>query len=482
MAEQKPQMTIVYFCFGDKWQDWEKRGFANRTASIARELALHPKVKKLIVVNNPTSYPAIWFKRPSEEARGNNVRLCNSTAKMISAGAGVQVKRERVRKTVRLGIHRYLVEEINERVDVIEQVRLLPKERSNRFKFAFNNALFDGALIRMLKSLLSSAENGQAGNEKVGNEKAGNSQNNNLKSPSTQSFCGQSANEKLVLWLNNPVLAKFIGALGEDLAVYDARDDWVHHPQLAPVRKAMESGYRLIRQKSDIVFAVSQSLVETFSDSKPEVFLSPNAIDRDLFDPAKIVPADTAKIPGFEAGSYRLIAGYVGKMQDRFDVQLTAKLARTMPDTAFILVGPVFTPAYFEPLKQFSNVFFTGRVHQSEVSSLIDLFNVCIMPHVKSDLTKAMDPLKIYEYLALGKPVICTESSDLRAFGNLIEIANDAKEFKEKLLASKHEDALKKESRIAFSKDQIWGKRVECMVKELDRKLIEKALAREKYL
>jgi hypothetical protein len=69
----------------------------------------------------------------------------------------------------------------------------------------------------------------------------------------------------------------------------------------------------------------------------------------------------------------------------------------------------------------------------------------------------------------------------------LIEIANDAETFKQKLLAAKQESAwpegaMKKEARIAFSKDQIWGKRVECMVKEIDRKLIEKALIVEKYL
>jgi glycosyltransferase involved in cell wall biosynthesis len=475
VTEEKPLMTIVYFCFGDKWQDWEKRGFANRTASIAHELALHPRVKKLIVVNNPTSYPALWFKRPYAQPG------------TITVNADTKDDHGRARKTICLGMQRYLLEEINKRVSVIEQVRLLPKERSNRFKFVFNNALFDRALIRMLKSLLSSSGNGQTGNVQI---TIGNSARN--QSLSKQNLNKQNTNEQLILWLNNPVFAKFIGALGEDLAVYDARDDWVHHPQLAPVRKAMESGYRLIRQKSDIVFAVSQSLVDTFSGSRPEVFLSPNAIDQNLFDPARIIPADTVKIPGFKTGSYRLIAGYVGKMQDRFDVELTAELARKMPDTAFILVGPVFTPAHFEPLKRISNVFFTGRVHQSEVPSLIDLFDVCIMPHVKSDLTKAMDPLKIYEYLALGKPVICTESSDLSAFGDLIEIANDADAFRQKLLAAKPgsgkqesakpESAIKKEAGIAFSKDQTWGKRVECMVKELDRKLIEKALIEEKYL
>jgi hypothetical protein len=180
MAEEKPLMTIVYFCFGDKWQDWEKRGFANRTASVARELALHPRVKRLIVVNNPTSYPALWFKRSfgktSKAVR--RFRDLAETTTFVNAG----MKDEHVRKTIRFGMQRYLLEEINKCVSVIEQVRLLPKERSNRFKFAFNNAIFDRALIRMLKSLVSSGINGQVGIENAGN--------------------GQSTNDQLVLWLS----------------------------------------------------------------------------------------------------------------------------------------------------------------------------------------------------------------------------------------------------------------------------------------
>jgi glycosyltransferase involved in cell wall biosynthesis len=162
-------------------------------------------------------------------------------------------------------------------------------------------------------------------------------------------------------------------------------------------------------------------------------------------------------------------------MQDRFDVGLMADVARGMPDAGFVLIGPVFTPGLFEPLRRLPNVFFTGRVHQTEVPALIKLFDVCIMPHVKDGLTAAMNPLKLYEYLAYGKPTVCTNAGDLEQFDGLIEIAGDAGEFRSKIEAALDEHPEKKRARIKFAGRQDWSKRVRSMVKEIDRKLFEKA-------
>ncbi|MBI4733415.1 MAG: glycosyltransferase, partial [Rubrobacteridae bacterium] len=177
-------------------------------------------------------------------------------------------------------------------------------------------------------------------------------------------------------------------------------------------------------------------------------------------------------------------------MQDRVDIELAVKIAHSIPEANFVFAGPVFTPHLFEPLKKLPNVVFTGRVHQSKIPAFINFFDVCIMPHVKDSLTAAMNPLKIYEYLALGKPVVCTDVGEIDQFDGLVETACDFEVFREKVLRflnyaenhadSKSEPSLMKDARIEFAAGQSWSERVQCMVKEIDRKLIEKASSIEK--
>jgi teichuronic acid biosynthesis glycosyltransferase TuaH len=409
-ADDRPKFTIAYFCLGDKWQDWERRGFANRTANIALELSCHPRVKRLVVVNNPTSYAAVF------------ARMLKQKGKAIYPA---------VRQ----------VREVDKKVTTIEQIRLLPKERANATAFSINKTLFRSKLIGLVENEIYPRED-----------------------------------SKLVLWLNSPVFADMIGELGEDLVVYDARDDWIHHPQLKPINKSLGCGYRDIKKHADLVFAVSQSLVETFNDGKPDAKLIPNGIATGLFNASlRYEPLPELQLLA------RPVVGYVGKMQDRFDVDLMVEVARGFPGASFVFVGPVFTPHHFEPLRKLANVLFTGRVHQSRIPQFISAFDVCIMPHVKDRLTAAMNPLKIYEYLALGKPVVCTDVGELSQFAGLVETAGDAEAFIREIkhlanpVGQTRETQSSREARIKFASGQGWTERVRCMLKEIDRKLSEKA-------
>lgn len=438
-------LTIIYFCLGDKWQDWQERGFANRTASIALELAYHPRVLRLIVVNNPTSYAAVLRDRAriTYKMFGARDGLRKRSPHLDSNDAKSDRQFEKPRRINRHGIHGYFIDHKENCVTVIEQIRFFPRERSNTATFTLNNILYDADVVRLL-----------------------------------QGYLAEEGDSPLVLWVNSPVFAKFAGNLGEDLFVYDARDDWIYHPQLKPIQRALQDGYNRVYKKADIVFAVSKSLVKTFSGGRSDVFLIPNGIDPRLFnDVASGVKrfGNTASDVGKLIDLRRPIVGYVGKMQDRFNVELMVEVVERMTDTSFVFVGPVFTPELFEPLKKLPNVFFTGRVHQTQVPVLINHFDVCIMPHVKDRLTAAMNPLKLYEYLALGKPTVCTGASDLEQFDGLIEIADDAEEFGAKIRSALDEPMEKKSARMKFAEKQQWSKRVKSMVKEIDRKLLEKA-------
>lgn len=395
------------FCLGDKWQNWEDRGFANRSANIANVLSKHPAVDALVVVNNPTSYIQMFKKYITKTLSSRTIN--------------------------RHSINWYLMDEVSPKTTVVEQVRLFPRAYAHPITFLLNNLLYDGGLTRIVKEVMA-----------------------------------EKSRAPLVLWLNSPVFVKYAGWLGEDLVVYDARDDWVSHPQLRPIRRAIANGYKLTKGKADLVFTVSERLASKFNGGRPEVFHVPNGVNDEVFN--KIhnkTPDDLANLP-------RPIIGYVGKMQQRFDVAFLAKVARLMPGVSFALVGPVFTPEHFKPVRKIPNVHFLGWKHQSTIPSYIKNFDICMMPHVDDDFTSAMNPIKLYEYLAMGKPTICTRVQGLEQFDRFIEIANDPESFVElaRLFLLEPED--KKLERMNFARKQDWDTRVDYMIKIVNRKLKER--------
>ncbi|MCL5291407.1 MAG: glycosyltransferase [Actinobacteria bacterium] len=402
-------INVIMFCLGDKWQDWESKGFANRSANVAWALSRHPAVDTLVVVNNPTSYVRTFVR-------------------WLSGGlAG--------RKLYRRSIHGYFLDEVSPKTTVIEQIRLMPRERSHRAAFLLNGLLHDGELIRLVKDMVA-------------------------KKPPAP----------LILWLNSPVFAKLTGEIGEDLVVYDARDDWLFHPQLQPIRRMIADGYRLIGERADLIFAVSRVLARRFGGGRSEVHVVPNGIDCDLFSPAGVeIPAELANLP-------RPIIGYVGKMQQRFDVGFVAGTAALMPEASFVLVGPVFTPDHFKHLERMTNVHFLGRKHQSLIPGYIEGFDVCMMSHTDDNFTAAMNPLKLYEYLAMGKPTICTKVRGLEQFRDLIMTAPDPKSFVKLVGRALSEPEEKKRERMDFARRQGWQGRVDRMIELVNNRLNDKGI------
>lgn len=401
-------MNVVILCLGDKWQDWENMGFANRSANMAKELSNHPSIDNLVIVNNPTSY--------AQALR----RYCKGILPS--------------RNTRWRSIYGFFVDEVKPKTTVVEQIRLFPRESSRATIFKLNGLFYDGELVWLINKMIR-----------------------------------EKSQSPLLLWINNPALAKFIGSLDEDLVIYDARDDWFFHPRFRSIRNEITKGYYKIKEKADVVLAVSENLVKKLKGGHAEVFHVPNGIDDQIFHHSDYeIPDDLAALP-------RPMIGYIGKMQRRFDVGFMVKVAGLMPEASFVLVGPVFEPDHFEPLKKMKNVHFLGWKHQSLMPGYISHFDVCMMPHVDDPLTSAMNPLKLYEYLAIGKPTVCTGVQGLEQFKGLVEVAYSPQSFVDRVRVMLSESADKKLNREEFAKGQSWRHRIDHIMEILERKLVEKS-------
>lgn len=165
-----------------------------------------------------------------------------------------------------------------------------------------------------------------------------------------------------------------------------------------------------LMRKADAVFCNSLEFTARALQHNSNSYYLGNGFDSVQFSksPRQLIPVDLAEVP-----SPRI--GYVGAIITmRLDLVLLIELALARPSWNFVFIG--WEDEAFEKsrLHELHNVFFLGRKHTEEVSIYIEHFDVCINPQVANDITMNNFPLKVLEYLALGKPVVATITNTMK--------------------------------------------------------------------
>jgi glycosyltransferase involved in cell wall biosynthesis len=189
----------------------------------------------------------------------------------------------------------------------------------------------------------------------------------------------------------------------------------------------------------------------------------PNGVDFERFNAAAgnhlTIPEDMKNIP-------KPILGFIGVLRNWVDTPLLESVARSRPDWSLVLIGPE-GDADLTGLKALKNVHFLGAKPNGELPAYLSSFDIALNAFVKSDLTKDVSPLKFYEYLATGKPVVSTgEPRQVLSYKDCIYIGESREGYLkacEEALAETGEE--KKNLRIAGAKAASWEGRVEEIVK-----------------
>jgi glycosyltransferase involved in cell wall biosynthesis len=213
-----------------------------------------------------------------------------------------------------------------------------------------------------------------------------------------------------ILWLNPHAAVHMAGALGERSVVYDITDDWTLMPYLTPAeRKVTQEQDHLLAARADLVIVCSEALERSRRDRCRRIMLLPNGVEAKRYEDVCTPPA--ARVwpqPVF---------GYTGTMhQDRTDAQIILDLARAFPQGSVVLVGPDhWNDQQRKLLKTQKNVFMPGPVPYRKIPETMAQFDVCIVPHVETHFTDSLNPLKLWEYLAAGTPIVSTNVAATRS-------------------------------------------------------------------
>jgi glycosyltransferase involved in cell wall biosynthesis len=258
-----------------------------------------------------------------------------------------------------------------------------------------------------------------------------------------------------ILWTYTPHSADFVGKLDERAAVYECVDDFTSSRGLIDPQVIRRLERRLI-EAVDLLIVTAPALLESKREGTRRAILVPNGVEAEHFaraaDPALAVPEELA-------GLRPPVIGYLGTLNYWIDTHLLGRLAREHPDWTLVLVGPDDLLADLAPLEGLPNVVRTGRVPYADVPSYVKTFDVCVNPYVLDGVAEHCSPLKLYEYLATGKPVVSVDMPEARQFAGLVRIAQNADEFIRLVEEAISDGDGRSAARMAEARNHTWRKR-----------------------
>ncbi len=232
--------------------------------------------------------------------------------------------------------------------------------------------------------------------------------------------------------------------------VYDCMD---YHRGFSTNKAAMLAQEDALVQGSDLVLVTSHFLFERIAPLNPHCVLLPNGADYEHF---RFPPLDE---PLEIRGIQEPVIGYYGAIADWFDTALVRELALARPDWLFVLIGSTLY-ADLGPLESLPNVRLLGEKPYAILPQYLHAFDVAVIPFKKTPLTEATNPVKLFEYLSAGKPVVATDLDELRHYSEVIRLADSPETWLDALEASLAETAADGvQARWAFARKNTWAAR-----------------------
>ena len=273
--------------------------------------------------------------------------------------------------------------------------------------------------------------------------------------------------DRPLLWLNPHSAVHMAGRMDERAVVYDITDDWISLTQKDWLRRLTAAQDAELCRRADAVIVCSQTLFDLKSSLTGNLHLVPNGVDASHYER---VGDRSLPLPEAAARWPRPVLGYTGSVHpDRVDVGLVEALARKFPEGTVALVGPnMLPPVERARMDALGNVPMTGPVPYAQIPDYMRAFDVCITPHRMTPFTESLNPIKLWEYLAGGKPIVSSDVAGFRDYPTLVRLAADPDAFVAACADALREPASDAEPRRAEARKHTWDSRVERVLSILE--------------
>jgi glycosyltransferase involved in cell wall biosynthesis len=278
-----------------------------------------------------------------------------------------------------------------------------------------------------------------------------------------------------ISWLMVPHLSSVVRRLGESLSVYYCTDDHAALPNVnAPAIRAMDEE---LTRRADVVFVASATLLAAKSSLNANTYVSPHGVDVDHFASSR---DDRVEIPPEMDALARPIVGFFGLIEEWIDLGLIDEIAVRRPEWSIVLIGRMAVADH--PVCHRANVLLTGKLAYEELPAYGKAFDVAIIPYHLTQQVLHANPLKLREYLAMGKPVVSVSTPEIDKYSDVVEIAHSREEFLAMLdsVLSRPASPAEIQRRVDRVAVESWDARLTAVIKIVRRHLEGKSASKRR--
>ena len=234
--------------------------------------------------------------------------------------------------------------------------------------------------------------------------------------------------QEIIIIAATPTAGLVIPGMRRKVLYYQICDKFDKYRDITNQKRISELE-NLVIQQADFIITVSRKLHRHYKSFGKPCYYVPHGVDLNLFQQAmnekSVLPPDLQNID-------HPIIGYFGSITESNDKSILSHIAKNKPNWNIILIGEVISD--YSSLKKFPNIHFLGKKKLEELPAYGKHFDVCIMNWIMSEWMQYCNPLKVKEYLAMGKPVVSVPIPEVTdTLGDVVSIASTPHEFLEKV-------------------------------------------------
>jgi glycosyltransferase involved in cell wall biosynthesis len=248
-----------------------------------------------------------------------------------------------------------------------------------------------------------------------------------------------------LLWFSLPTAAPLLGHLGESGAVlyYQDRYDSFTGVDGAAVRTQLQR----LASGCDLALATGRELESDLRELGADPIRVTHGVDMERFSRSELPPpADVASLEP-------PLVGYVGIVDDYLDFEMLRATADSLEQGTLVLVGRLNVPK--PKALDHPRISLMGQRPYDSIPAYLQAFACCLIPFQENRLTVAVNPIKLREYLAAGRPVVSTRLPEVEAYGDVVTFAASPREFADGVLRNLADPGSDDEGRRAQRRERV---------------------------
>ena len=276
--------------------------------------------------------------------------------------------------------------------------------------------------------------------------------------------CREHGFDSPLVWVYSPTAADCVDRIDKSGLVYDCVDRHSAYGGLMDPA-VVDSMEMELAAKADMVFATAKALHARLAEVNPRARCIPNGANFERFVQASAPQECPADFPGGEGPVF----GFVGALQSCIEYGFIAHAAKARPDWRFVFLGRKVAGVDLSALEALPNCHFLGLRPNEQLPAYLAQCDVCLNLFDNSDLSRDVSPLKFFEYLATGKPIVSTaQPEQVLQYAGDIHIADTPEAFLDACERALTDTSAERTARrIELGQQCSWDSRVAQMEQEL---------------